>query len=66
MLTEDESRVAYDVGDRYMVAPEIAFNNQLEDATANAPKVEDGFRYASNTNDDWLTTEQLRQMLTKL
>lgn len=63
MLTEEESRFAYDMGDRFMVAPEIAFSSRIEEAVSKGTLVEDGFRYASNTNQDWLSPEGLTEML---
>lgn len=66
MLTEDESRVAYDLGDRYMVAPEIAFSDRIDHAIEKGRPVADGFRYASNENDVWMTAEELGALLETL
>lgn len=47
--------------DRYVVAPTLAVWGGYE-----APKgepVPDGFSYASDTNDLWLTVDDLRAML---
>jgi len=62
MLTEDESRHAHDIGFAYVIAPEIAtwtVGPSFAGGTPCAP----GFRYASDTNDHWLTQEELRAML---
>ena len=50
LLTEDESRNAYDSGDRYIIRPE----------PGNLPA---GFRYSSDNNADWLTVAQLETMI---
>jgi UDP-N-acetylglucosamine 4,6-dehydratase/5-epimerase len=57
LLTEDEARQSYDLGDRYVILP-----HRLDGAPAE-PRGEalpDGFRYTSDTNDRWLSTEELR------
>jgi UDP-N-acetylglucosamine 4,6-dehydratase len=60
MLTEDESRHAYDAGFAYVIAPEVSsWDFTPPDGTLCPP----GFRYASDTNDHWLTGEELRAML---
>lgn len=54
LITEDDSRNAYEAEDFYVISP-----NQLD-----LPKAKDGFRYASNTNDRWLTPDELLQVIT--
>ncbi|MFT4034764.1 MAG: UDP-N-acetylglucosamine 4,6-dehydratase (inverting) [Patulibacter sp.] len=58
LLTEDEARHARDLGDRYVLLPHDA------DRAASAPgdALPDGFRYASDSNDEWLGPEAVRQM----
>ncbi|MEQ8603703.1 MAG: UDP-N-acetylglucosamine 4,6-dehydratase (inverting) [Marivibrio sp.] len=63
MLTEDESRFAYDLEDRYLVAPEIAFTQAIEDALNGLPKVPEDFRYSSDSNDVWMTPDELRNLI---
>jgi UDP-N-acetylglucosamine 4,6-dehydratase len=53
LVTEDEARHTVDCVDHYMI-----------DASSNLPsedKVAEGFRYASDTNEEWLTVERLRE-----
>lgn len=58
LITEDESRAAYDMGDNYIIMPEpIAGDNAI---TRLVPS---GFRYSSDNNTQWLTVEQLREIL---
>ena len=59
LLTEDESRHAVELPDRYVVMPEYA-SWPLRD-TGGTP-LPDGFRYTSDTNDRWLTVDELREM----
>lgn len=61
LLSEDEARNAFDIGDRYVIAD----FNKLEfwkSQPSSVPVGED-FRYASDTNNEWLTVEQLQSMI---
>ena len=60
MISEDDSRRTLDLGDRYVILPTIAAWG------FEAPKgeeVEDGFAYRSNTNTEWLSVEDMRNLL---
>jgi len=62
LVTGDEARHTVDAGDVYVVLPEHPWWD------AKAPDLlgsmlADGFVYASDTNDEWLTVPQLRAML---
>jgi UDP-N-acetylglucosamine 4,6-dehydratase/5-epimerase len=63
MLTEDEARTSYDIGDRYMIMPSFPTWEIDEHGGTSLP---DGFRYSSDTNDWWLTADELRAMADKL
>jgi UDP-N-acetylglucosamine 4,6-dehydratase len=60
MVTEDESRHAYDAGFAYVIAPEVS---SWDFEPPAGDRCTPGFRYASDTNDHWLTGEELRAML---
>jgi UDP-N-acetylglucosamine 4,6-dehydratase/5-epimerase len=57
LLTEDEARNSYDLGDRYVILP-----YRPRPAAPRGGELPDGFRYASDSNDQWLTAEQLREI----
>lgn len=63
MITEDNSRSTVELHDRYIVQPLFAFwkHERLMDERARI--VPEGFRYASDTNSEWLDAEGLKQML---
>lgn len=61
MLTEDESRHTFDVGDRYVVLSEFPFSNPVP--PSGSSPVRDSFRYDSGNNTVWLTANQLREMM---
>jgi UDP-N-acetylglucosamine 4,6-dehydratase len=59
LLTEDEARHAVETDWGFVIVPEYAsWSSQAHDG---AP-VADGFRYASDTNDWWLTVDEVRTM----
>lgn len=61
MISSDEARQTVDLGDRYALLP--AHPWWSEENWSNAARLPDGFEYASNTNDQWLKTEELQEMI---
>jgi len=61
LLTEDESRHSYDIGDRYVILPA-----RLEPDKPPGQALPDGFRYTSDSNDRWLTPDELRAIADRL
>jgi UDP-N-acetylglucosamine 4,6-dehydratase/5-epimerase len=66
LIGEDEGRNAVDGGDHYVILPQFDFQRKSNPRLANLPKVPAGFSYVSNTNDRWLTTPELRNMMKTL
>lgn len=62
MLTGDEARHTVDAGEVYVVLPEHPWWRK-ESRWASAPPVDPDFVYASDSNDDWLGTDDLRELL---
>jgi UDP-N-acetylglucosamine 4,6-dehydratase/5-epimerase len=61
LVPEDDARSAVDLGDRYAILP--AFGSPGAQAWRSEGRtVPDGFRYASDTNDRWLTVDELRSL----
>jgi UDP-N-acetylglucosamine 4,6-dehydratase len=61
LISEDEARQAVEVADRYVILPAHpwwSMGNWVHGANVAA-----GFSYASNTNERWLTTEELLEMI---
>ncbi len=58
MITEDDARSTRDMGDCYLIEPSILFSDGDPRVQRGKP-VPEGFRYASDTNDIWLTRDQL-------
>jgi UDP-N-acetylglucosamine 4,6-dehydratase len=61
LLTEDESRHAFELDDSYIIYPE--FPSWRTVPNRDARRVAEGFRYSSDTNDEWLSADELRAML---
>ena len=62
LITADESRHAIDAGEVYIVLPEHAWWDAKAPAALGNP-VADGFVYGSDTNEAWLTIDELRSIL---
>jgi len=61
MISEDDSRNALEFKDYYIVKPSFPWwDDNIHYKGKNVP---DGFRYASNTNKEWLEGERLKKML---
>jgi UDP-N-acetylglucosamine 4,6-dehydratase/5-epimerase len=61
LLTEDEARHSYDLGDRFVILP-----YRHEPAEPRGAELPDGFRYSSDTNDRWLTPADLRAIAERI
>lgn len=62
LISEDEARTTLELDDMYVVQPELAFWAQqggLHEWERVGRKLPDGFRYISNTNEDWLTVDKI-------
>lgn len=62
LLTGDESRHSVDADDVFVVLPEQPWWEDHPRWMQGRP-LEDGFAYSSDSNDWWLTTEELRDLL---
>ncbi len=61
LLSEDEARHAADVDDMYVIHPVHAWRHV--DAWTSGRPLPDGFHFASDTNDRWLSVEALRKLV---
>jgi UDP-N-acetylglucosamine 4,6-dehydratase len=62
LISEDEARSTVELEDMYVVQPATSswFGYEWED---EGKKLEDGFRYASNTNDEWLNKDEIKAIV---
>ena len=62
LLTEDEARHAKENDHGFVIEPEHRFWNQ--NTVSGGKALPEGFRYASDTNTVWLSTEDLKKIIT--
>jgi UDP-N-acetylglucosamine 4,6-dehydratase len=62
LLTDDEARHAIETEDNYVVLPEHPWWTD-EHPWIDGKPLDDDFVYASNTNDWWLTSDELQQRI---
>src|SRR3984885_3995593 len=53
MVTEDDSRQTLELDDRYIIEPSFAWWRRERYVEGGASPVPQGFRFASDTNEDW-------------
>ncbi len=64
MITESDSYYTADVGKYYVILPQNpAWHYDDYFVKKNAKRVRDGFTYNSGSNEEWLTKEQLRELI---
>jgi len=64
MVGADDSRQTLEMADRYIIEPSfVEYSRQAFGPGDGANPVAEGFAYASDSNDDWLTAEGLRALL---
>jgi UDP-N-acetylglucosamine 4,6-dehydratase len=60
LVSEDEARHTVEVGDMYVIQPSTLSNGN---GRMQGRALPDGFRYASDTNSQWLSEEDLHELL---
>jgi UDP-N-acetylglucosamine 4,6-dehydratase/5-epimerase len=61
LLSEDEARTAIETGDMFVVQP--GDSSWRKENRKNATPLPEGFRYASDSNSQWLTPEELYELV---
>lgn len=60
LISEDESRQTVEIEDMYIITPAHPWWSRQP--AENERPLDDGFRYSSETNEQWLSVEELRQL----
>jgi UDP-N-acetylglucosamine 4,6-dehydratase len=63
MISSDDSRRTYLLGDRHVVTPVVA---EWGYKTPNGSPMAEGFAYQSHTNDLWMSQEDIRKFLNEI
>lgn len=66
MITKDDSRYTYEYEKHYIIYPYFDWWSSERHFTNGGKPVKEGFEYNSENNTEWLTVEQLRNLLLKL
>lgn len=59
MISVEDSRTSLEFDGHYVILPQIEFLDNRYKQYAKARRCPEGFAYASDTNSDWMTPEQL-------
>lgn len=62
MVTVEDSYMTYEYDKHFIVYPQVTWNERQQINTSGK-KVADGFSYSSGNNTEWLSVEQIRQLL---
>jgi len=66
MITSSDSFCTYDLGKYYVILPQVTkwdLNEFIKNF--NAKKVKQGFTYNSGDNEEWLSVEEIRKLITE-
>ncbi|CAA7612396.1 UDP-N-acetylglucosamine 4,6-dehydratase (inverting) [Candidatus Terasakiella magnetica] len=63
MVNEEEARTTVELADRYVIHPMLSYWSEAESEGTPVPE---GFRYASDTNDWWLSEPELLGMISQM
>ncbi len=63
LVPEDDARRTLEFDNFFVIQPEFAFWNIEGTAYTNGKQCEDGFRFSSDSNTRWLSTEDLHSMI---
>lgn len=65
MITKDDSRMTYEYDKHYIIYPHFDWWNSQKFMTPGGKLVEEGFEYDSGKNSEWLSVEELRELIEK-
>jgi UDP-N-acetylglucosamine 4,6-dehydratase/5-epimerase len=63
LITEDDSRSTIELPDRYIIKPSFAFWGEDPAPYSDSAGVDEGFCYASDTNQHWIEGAKLSAMV---
>lgn len=63
MISKDDACNTVELDDFYIIKPSFVFWSNTEELETKGKPVPDGFEYSSDNNTDWLSAEDLKQIL---
>lgn len=62
MITTEDSLTTYEYDKHFIVYPQMVWNNKQQ-PDLSGKKVKEGFSYSSDNNAQWLSVEEIRELL---
>ena len=62
MVTVEDSYTTYEYDKHFIVYPQMVWNNKQQ-PDLSGKKVEEGFSYSSDNNSQWLSVEEIKELL---
>ena len=66
MVTKDDSRMTFEYDKHYIVYPHFDWWNQESFFTNGGEHIKDGFEYNSETNNEWMSVDELKEAIKNL
>ena len=66
LISEDEARRTIEYENNFVVRPHSMYDSAGEEESRSGNQVEHDFQYVSNNNSDWLSSAELKTIITKL
>ncbi|MGB3367250.1 MAG: UDP-N-acetylglucosamine 4,6-dehydratase (inverting) [Acidaminobacteraceae bacterium] len=66
MITKEDSRLTFEYKDYYVIYPHFEWWSKAKHFTGGGNKITEGFEYNSENNSQWLSVEDLKNMIRKM
>ena len=63
MIAVEDAPFTYEYDDYFKIIPELVTKVNLKAYIKDGVRVDEGFSYSSNTNQVWMTNEELREII---
>ena len=63
MVTVEDSMTTYEYDKHFIVYPQMVWNEKQMNPIPGGTKVADGFSYSSGNNTEWLTVDEIKELL---
>ena len=65
MVTKEDSRTTYEYDDHYIIYPDLDWWENINNQPGGR-KIKDRFSYSSDTNTEWLSVDELRNLIKEI
>ena len=63
LITNDEARNAWDMGDYYLIEPDFVWRKRKKIKARTSKRLPERFCYASNNNKKWITESEMKRII---